>query len=229
MPYSLTNLKSAYTDGVRRIAASSMTRLGRTRLTPTMLTTAGVSLCAVASVIVYFEYKAWWLFLVGAAVFALGSFLDILDGALARTGGLVSPFGAFLDSMVDRVGEAFMLGAIVLVLMRDGNEWGVALTVAALAGSFLVSYTRAKAEQLGLKGDAGLGSRAERVIVITVGVALGSVGALPWAMLILAATAWITVAQRVSSVRRQLNDAAGSLQRDESSHRASSEGSAWPD
>ena len=151
VPYSLTNLKSAYTDGLRRIAPSSMTRLGRTRLTPTMLTTAGVSLCAVASVIVYFEYKAWWLFLVGAAVFALGSFLDILDGALARTGGLVSPFGAFLDSMVDRVGEAFMLGAIVLVLMRDGNEWGVAVTVAALAGSFLVSYTRAKAEQLGAR------------------------------------------------------------------------------
>jgi CDP-diacylglycerol--glycerol-3-phosphate 3-phosphatidyltransferase len=181
-----------------------MTHLGRTRVTPTMLTTAGVTFCALASVIVYFEYKAWWLFLVGAAVFTFGSILDILDGALARTGGLVSPFGAFLDSMVDRVGEAFMLGAIALVLMRDGNEWGVALTIAALAGSMLVSYTRAKAEQLGLKGDAGLGSRAERVIVISVGVALGSVGALPWAMLILAVTAWITVAQRVSSVRNQL-------------------------
>lgn len=212
MPDSHTNVKSAYTDKARSLAAASMTHLGRTRLTPTMLTTAGVTLCAVASVIVYFEYKAWWLFLVGAAVFAIGSILDILDGALARTGGLATPFGAFLDSMVDRIGEAFMLGAIALVLMRDGNEWGVALTIAALAGSVLVSYARAKAEQLGLKGDVGLGSRAERVAVISIGVALGSVGALPWAMLILAATAWITVVQRLMSVRAQLNSGAGNVQ-----------------
>ena len=113
--------------------------------------------------------------------------------------------------MVDRMGEAFMLGAIALVLMRDGNEWGVALTIAALTGSVLVSYTRAKAELLGLKGDVGLGSRAERVIVISIGVALGSVGALPWAMLVLTATAWITAAQRVLSVRNQLNAGYGTL------------------
>ena len=211
MSGSLTRLKEAYTDEVRRVAASSISHLGRTRLTPTMLTTAGVALCAVASVIVYFEFKAWWLFLVGAAVFALGSILDILDGALARTRNLVTPFGAFLDSTVDRMGEAFMLGAIALVLMRDGNEWGVALTIAALTGSVLVSYTRAKAELLGLKGDVGLGSRAERVIVISIGVALGSVGALPWAMLVLTATAWITAAQRVLSVRNQLNAGYGTL------------------
>ncbi|MGI9658613.1 MAG: CDP-alcohol phosphatidyltransferase family protein, partial [Gaiellaceae bacterium] len=105
-----------------------------------------------------------------------------------------------------------MLGAIALVLMRDGNEWGVALTIAALTGSVLVSYTRAKAELLGLKGDVGLGSRAERVIVISIGVALGSVGALPWAMLVLTATAWITAAQRVLSVRSQLNAGYGDLQ-----------------
>ena len=212
MSGSLTRLKDAYTDEVRRVAASSVTHLGRTRLTPTMLTAAGVVLCAMAAVIVYFEFKAWWLFLVGAAVFALGSILDILDGALARTRDLVTPFGAFLDSMVDRIGEAFMLGAIALVLMRDGNEWGVALTITALTGSMLVSYTRAKAEHLGLKGDIGLGSRAERVIVISIAVALGSVGALPWAMLVLAATAWITAAQRVLSVRTQLNAGYGSLQ-----------------
>ena len=214
MSDSLTRFKDAYTDEVRRVATSSINHLGRTRLTPTMLTTAGVALCAVASVIAYFEHKAWWLFLVSAAIFAFGSILDILDGALARTRDLVTPFGAFLDSMVDRIGEAFMLGAIALVLMRDGNEWGVALTITALTGSVLVSYTRAKAELLGLKGDVGLGSRAERVVVITIGVALGSVGALPWAMLVLTATAWITAVQRVLSVRSQLNASCSSLQHD---------------
>jgi CDP-diacylglycerol--glycerol-3-phosphate 3-phosphatidyltransferase len=97
-----------------------------------------------------------------------------------------------------------MLGAIALVFMRDGKEWAVAMTFAAVAGSFLVSYTRARAEALGLKGDVGIGSRAERVAVICIGLALGSVGGLPWAVVALTATAWITVVQRVLSVRRQL-------------------------
>jgi phosphatidylglycerophosphate synthase len=113
-------------------------------------------------VIVYFEYRAWWLFVVGGVVFVLGSVLDILDGALARAGGKGTPFGAFLDSTIDRVGEAFMLVAIALTFMRDGKEWAVALTFVAVIGSFLVSYTRARAEILGLKGDVGIGSRAGR-------------------------------------------------------------------
>ena len=204
MPNYLNRLQSTYTDGVRHIANSAAKRLGETRLTPTILTTAGVALCAAAAVIVYFEHKAWWLFLVSAGIFAFGSILDILDGALARTRGLSTSFGAFLDSTVDRVGEAFMLGAIALVLMRDGNEWGVALTIAALTGSMLVSYVRSKAELLNLKGDVGFGSRAERVIVITIGVALGSIGALPWVMLTLTVTAWITVLQRLLSAYSQL-------------------------
>jgi CDP-diacylglycerol--glycerol-3-phosphate 3-phosphatidyltransferase len=134
----------------------------------------------------------------------IGSILDILDGALARRSGTGTPFGAFLDSTVDRVGEGFMIGAIGLVLLRDGSEWGVALAFAAIAGSFLVSYTRAKAEILGLKGDVGIGSRAERVVVLTVGLVFAPFGALPWTMAVLTATAWITVVQRVLAVRSQL-------------------------
>jgi CDP-diacylglycerol--glycerol-3-phosphate 3-phosphatidyltransferase len=97
-----------------------------------------------------------------------------------------------------------MLGAIALVLMRDGNEWAVALTIAAVAGSFLVSYTRAKAELLGLRGDVGFAGRAERVAMICIGVACASVGALPWLIVALTASAWITVIQRMLSVRSQL-------------------------
>jgi CDP-diacylglycerol--glycerol-3-phosphate 3-phosphatidyltransferase len=178
-----------------------------------MLTTAGVTLCIVASVITYFEHRAWWLFLVGSAVFTIGSLLDAFDGALARIRGLVTPFGTFLDSTVDRVGEGFMLGAVALVLMRDGNEWGVALAIAAIAGSFLVSYTRAKAEQMGLKGDVGLGSRAERVAIIAIGVAMGSIGALPWMALAVALTSWVTVLQRILAVRSQLDEGYAKLKR----------------
>ena len=109
----------------------------------------------------------------------IGSILDILDGALARRSGKGTPFGAFLDSTVDRVGELFMLSAIGLVLMRDGSEWGLALAFAAIGGSFLVSYTRARAEAMGLKADVGFGSRAERVAVISVGLAFAPLGSLP--------------------------------------------------
>ena len=132
-----------------------------------MLTRAGVTLCALASVLVYFEYRERVALLLGRAiVFVIGSILDILDGALARAGGKATSFGAFLDSTTDRVGEAFMLGAIALAFVRDGNETAFLFTFAAMAGSFLVSYTRSKAETLGLKGDVGIGSRAERVVVI---------------------------------------------------------------
>ena len=80
-----------------------------------------------------------------------------------------------------------MLGAIALVFMRDGDELALALAVAAIGGSFLVPYARAKAEGLGIKGDVGIGSRAERVIVIAAGLALAPWGVLPWAIGLLAA------------------------------------------
>jgi CDP-diacylglycerol--glycerol-3-phosphate 3-phosphatidyltransferase len=150
------------------------------------------------------EILFYWL---GATVFVVGSILDILDGALARAGGKSTPFGAFLDSTTDRVGEGAMLAAIGLVLARQGNDVAVVFTILAVAGSFLVPYTRAKAEALGLRGDVGIGSRAERVVVITTGLVLAPWGLLGWALVVLAATAWITVFQRVLHVRKQLMEA----------------------
>lgn len=208
-PTPISRVKDAYTGEARRLALRSMQQLGQTSLTPDMLSLSGLALCIGGAAIVYFEYRAWWLYIVGALVFLAGSLLDILDGALARAGGKGTPFGAFLDSTLDRVGEAFMLGAIALVFMRDGDEWAVAVAIAAIVGSFLVSYTRARAEVLGLKGDVGFGSRAERVAVICIGLGLASVGGLPWAVVFLAATAWVTAVQRILSVRRQLARPAG--------------------
>ena len=198
-------LKDTYTTGARRLASRSIVGLTRTRVTPNALTAAGVTLCAVAAVVVFFEYRNELLFFwLGAVLFVVGSVLDILDGALARAGGKATPFGAFIDSTTDRISEAFMLGAIAVVLTRDGSELGVGLTVAAIAGSFLVSYTRARAEALGLKGDVGIGSRAERVVVITAGLVLAPWLPLEVALGVLAATAWITVLQRIFHVRSQL-------------------------
>jgi CDP-diacylglycerol--glycerol-3-phosphate 3-phosphatidyltransferase len=199
------SIKAAYTDGARRVASRSITGLARTRVTPNALTAVGVTLCAAAAVLVYFEYRHEILFFwLGAVTFVVGSLLDILDGALARSSGKGTEFGAFLDSTLDRVGEGLMLGSIALVFARDENEVALAAAIAAVAGSFLVSYTRSKAEGLGLKGDVGIGSRAERVVVITAGLVLAPWGALQWAIYVLAATAWFTVLQRILAVRRQL-------------------------
>jgi CDP-diacylglycerol--glycerol-3-phosphate 3-phosphatidyltransferase len=203
----VASLKQTYTAGARTLATRSIGGLARTRITPNALTASGVTLCAAASVLVYFEYRHELLFFwLGAVVFVVGSILDILDGALARAGGKQSPFGAFLDSTTDRVSEGFMLGAIALVFHRDGNEVALAFTFAAVAGSFLVSYTRARAEALNLKGDVGIGSRAERVVVITAGLVFAPWGLLQWAIYLLTVTAWFTVLQRVISVRTQLRE-----------------------
>ena len=202
---SLERLQQSYLDGVRRVASNSIGGLARTRVSPNALTAAGVLLCAAAAVVVYFEYRnelaAYWT---GAGLFIVGSILDILDGALARRSNRATPFGAFVDSTTDRMSEVFVLGAIALILARENNEVGLAFTVAAIAGSFLVSYTRARAEVLGLKGDVGIGSRAERVVVISAGLILAPWGAVQWAIYLLTATAWITVLQRVLAVRAQL-------------------------
>jgi CDP-diacylglycerol--glycerol-3-phosphate 3-phosphatidyltransferase len=176
-----------------------------------------VTLCVAASAIVLFEDRNTWLFYwVAAVLFVVGSILDILDGALARAGGKATPFGAFLDSTTDRVGEGAMLGAIALIFHRHGHAVAIAITFAAVVGSFLVSYTRARAEALGLRGDVGLGSRAERVVVITAGLILApiSIWLLVAAIGLLTATAWLTVLQRILHVRKQLLSLGGSATND---------------
>ena len=209
----LQRVKHGYTTGARTLASRSIGGLARTRVTPNILTTTGVSLCLAASVVVFFENRNPWVFYwAGAVLFVVGSILDILDGALARAGGKTTPFGAFLDSTTDRIGEAAMLGAIALVFHRHDHPVALAVAFAAVAGSLLVSYTRARAEALGLRGDVGIGSRAERVVVITGGLVLApiSIWLLVAAISLLAATAWLTVVQRILHVRRQLTQLGGS-------------------
>jgi CDP-diacylglycerol--glycerol-3-phosphate 3-phosphatidyltransferase len=204
---TLQRVKEGYTAGARTLASRSVTGLARTRVTPNVLTTAGVTLCLAAAVLAVFENRNEWLFYwLAAVVFVVGSVLDILDGALARAGGKTTPFGAFLDSTTDRVGEGAMLGAIGLIFARHHDTVALAFAMAAIAGSFLVSYTRARAESIGLRGDVGIGSRAERVVVITAGLVLAplSIWLLEAAIYLLTLTAWITVVQRILFVRKQL-------------------------
>ena len=202
-------MKAGYTTGVRRMAARARWDTLRARASRRMRSRSQVSRSAPpprssSTSSTAPSSSRFWL---ERLLFLIGSVLDILDGALARSSGKGTPFGAFLDSTTDRIGEGFMLGAIALVFSRDGNEVALAFAFAAVAGSFLVSYTRARAEALGLKGDVGIGSRAERVAVIVAGLVLAPWGALPWAIYLLTVTAWITVVQRVLAVRAQLRAA----------------------
>jgi CDP-diacylglycerol--glycerol-3-phosphate 3-phosphatidyltransferase len=203
---AIGSVKQGYTDGTRRLASRYVTRLARTRVSPNALTAAGMLLCTAAAFVIPFENRNEFLYYwLAAGLFIVGSVLDILDGALARQSNKATPFGAFLDSLSDRVSEGFVLAAIALVFSRAGDDIAVVFCVAAVAGSFLVSYARAKAELIGLKGDVGIGSRAERVVLISSGLILAPLGVpLQWFIYLLAATAWLTVLQRILSVRKQL-------------------------
>ncbi|MSO58314.1 MAG: CDP-alcohol phosphatidyltransferase family protein [Thermoleophilia bacterium] len=205
----LDRVKQEYMTAAREILRRSMLGVARTKLTPDMLTLVGVALCLVGAVLVGFEARNERLFFwIGGALFVLGSIIDILDGALARAASKGTVFGAFLDSTFDRVGEAAVLAAIGLSFMRDDNEFALVAAFAAVAGSFLVSYTRAKAEALGLRGDVGFGSRVERVVLIAIGLGLAPWGLLEWPVYLLAVMAWVTVVQRMLFVRRQLRELA---------------------
>ena len=205
----LDRVKQEYTAAAREILQRSMRGVARTKLTPDMLSIAGLSLCVAGAVLVGFEDRNPKLFFwLGGILFIAGSIADILDGALARAASKGTVFGAFLDSTFDRLGEAAMLTAIGLVFMREGNEIALVATFLAVIGSMLVSYTRAKAEMLGLRGDIGFGSRLERVVIISVGLFVAPWGWLQWPVYVLAAMAWVTVVQRMWFVRRQLREIA---------------------
>src|SRR5256885_2075206 len=117
-----------------------------TRVTPNALTAGGMILCAAAAVLIPFEdrskFAAYWI---AAALFIVGSILDILDGALARQSERATPFGAFLDSISDRVSEGFVLAAIALVFARSGDDVAVVFCVAAGFCPFLLTHGRAHA------------------------------------------------------------------------------------
>ena len=199
MTTSLARLKDGYTNGGRSMALRFMQRFRSVPLTPNQLTTAGFLLNVVAGVLIYQERWVW-----AAVVFVVGSVIDALDGALARAHGKMTPFGGFLDSTLDRMSEGVILGAIGLVLAAQGHTLALACVFVSLVGSFLVSYTRAKAEALGLKGDVGLMARAERIVLLAVALPFAGLGVLPYVIYVLAVLTTVTVIQRMVFVRAQL-------------------------
>ena len=199
MSTPLGRLKTGYTQGGRDLGMAFMGRLGSLPFTPNQITVAGLAMNFAAAVLVVERHFVW-----ATVVFIAGSILDILDGALARTHGKLTPFGGFLDSTTDRLSEGLILGAIAIVLSEQGHQVALGCVFVALVGSFLVSYTRAKAESLGLRGEAGLMARAERVVLVAAVLPFAGHGSLPYGIYVLAALTTLTVIQRIVYVRRQL-------------------------
>jgi CDP-diacylglycerol---glycerol-3-phosphate 3-phosphatidyltransferase len=182
---------------VRRHAEALIAALGRTPLTPNQVTVVGLALTFLASGLVAFGQLRW----AGIVLIVAGT-CDILDGALARTTRAGYPYGAFLDSTLDRYSEgAVYLGLAAYFLSVGGplQRWLVLATLAALAGSFLVSYVRARAQSLGFTCKSGLFQRPERVVVTVVGLILGG-PVLYGVVFLLAIVTNITALQRIREV-----------------------------
>jgi CDP-diacylglycerol--glycerol-3-phosphate 3-phosphatidyltransferase len=143
------------------------------------------------------------LFAAGFVVLAAG-FFDILDGALARSTNRVTRFGAVLDSTLDRLAEAVILIGLLVVYAREPAVAEVALVSVTLIGSQLVSYVRARAEGLGLQCEVGIFTRAERVVVLVLGLLLSQFDyALIIALAIILVFSYVTVGQRLFHVWQQ--------------------------
>ena len=180
-------------------------RLIESRLTPNAISMTGLALNIVAAVLV--TQRMW--FLAGLA-FIVGSVMDTLDGRYSRMSGKGTQFGAFLDSTLDRVEEGVVLAAVGAYFAERGDELATAAVVVAVLFSLMVSYTRARAEALGVECKVGIADRPVRVVILSAGLVfaseelIGGVDLLEPAVYVLAALTVITTFQRIFHVRRQL-------------------------
>jgi len=173
--------------------------LARTPITPSAITWFGFLLTVGAAALIITGHL-----LAAGLVVLIAGFFDILDGALARLTNQVTRFGAVLDSTLDRLSEAVLLIGILVLYAGEQSLTGILLASVALIGSLLVSYIRARAEALGLECQVGLFTRAERVIVLVLGLVLNQIdNALIIALAIIVVFSFFTVGQRLVYVWRQ--------------------------
>jgi CDP-diacylglycerol--glycerol-3-phosphate 3-phosphatidyltransferase len=180
-------------------------RLIESRLTPNAISLTGLLLNLLAAVLVWER-----LFFLGGVAFIVGSIMDTLDGRYSRMSGKGTPFGAFLDSTLDRIEEGIVLTAVAGYFALHGNREAAAGVVVAVLASLMVSYTRARAEALGVECKVGIATRPVRVVILSIGLvfargaSLGDFQLLEPAVYVLAGLSVITVAQRIWHVRAAL-------------------------
>lgn len=187
------NLAYRITDPIVRI-------LSKSRITPNALTLMNLAVNTIAAYVIASGH-----FLLGGLLIFVAGLFDLLDGALARFTRQTTKFGAILDSVADRISEAAILcGLLIWYIPREANL-EIMLIFIVLIGSFLVSYIRARAEGLGWQCQVGLFTRAERVIVLAIGLLINQIftRSIIVALCILAIFVFITVGQRLSYLRKQ--------------------------
>lgn len=206
-------------DGFVRLIGPVARGLIRAGVHPNTITTVGTLIIVASGV----AFGLGWVHRAGFLLLLSGLF-DILDGQVARQGGKVTTFGAFYDSTLDRVGESAIFTGLAIYFLRGGvpSERTLAAVLAAmigLAASMLVSYTRARAEGLGLECKVGIAARAERIVVLgapAMFFGAGPDGALLyWIVIILAFATVVTVVQRVVHVARASGTVSGGRRRRE--------------
>ena len=181
-------------------------RLIESRLTPNAISLLGFALNVLAAVLVW-QTEFFW----GGVAFIVGSIMDTLDGRFARSSGKGTPFGAFLDSTLDRIEEGIVLAAVAAYFATQQDEVAVGATVAVVLFSLMVSYTRARAEALGVENKGGIATRPVRVVILSIGLVfakgagLGIPDLLEPAIYTMAALTFLTTLQRVWHVRKELN------------------------
>jgi CDP-diacylglycerol---glycerol-3-phosphate 3-phosphatidyltransferase len=175
----------------------------RLHVSPDAVTVAGTVGASAAGL--WFYPRQQWA--VGTLVILLFAFSDLLDGTMARMSGRQGPWGAFLDSTLDRVTDGLLFGAVALGFAAAGDRVTTAVAIACLVGGAVVSYAKARAESVGAECNVGIAERAERLIIAGAAALLYGLGVpyiLPAALWLLAALTWFTVGQRMLHVRKQL-------------------------
>jgi CDP-diacylglycerol--glycerol-3-phosphate 3-phosphatidyltransferase len=180
-------------------------RLIESRLTPNAISMTGLVLNVAAAVLILERH-----FVLGALAFIVGSIMDTLDGRYSRMSGKGSLFGAFLDSTLDRVEEGVVIAAIAWHFADAGEDVAAAACVLVVLGSLMVSYTRARAEALGVECKVGIATRPVRVVILSAGLLfaegelIADVNLLPAAIYLMAGLTALTTLQRVWHVRTEL-------------------------
>ncbi|MFN8160296.1 MAG: CDP-alcohol phosphatidyltransferase family protein [Solirubrobacterales bacterium] len=200
----------------QELRAYARDRLIESRLTPNAISMVGLVLNLAAAVLVTQR-----LFFAAGLAFIVGSVMDTLDGRYSRMSGKGTLFGAFLDSTLDRIEEGVVLAAVAGYFAATGDDFAAAMCVIVVLGSLMVSYTRARAEALGVECKVGLATRPVRVVILSIGLVfakgagLGDFELLAPAIYVMAVLTVITVIQRVWHVRNELaGEAPGAPPRD---------------
>jgi CDP-diacylglycerol---glycerol-3-phosphate 3-phosphatidyltransferase len=190
----------------QELRAYARERLIESRLTPNAISMVGLLGNLVAAALVTQR-----LFFLAGVAFVLGSVMDTLDGRYSRMSGKGTLFGAFLDSTLDRIEEGIVLAAVAGYFAANGEDFAAAMCVVAVLGSLMVSYTRARAEALGVECKVGLATRPVRVVLLSIGLifakgaGIGDFELLAPAIYVVAALTIFTVFQRVWHVRNELS------------------------